>query len=234
MHRYRHSFTCCSIVPVVAVDFRRTAFAVVAAQAAVGLADGHRLAPGLLDFVEVVPPPLDGDQVQLLARRRRTARRRGRTTVSTSWASRQKAWFAPVRYRSMPTAARSPAATASTTDDGPVTASPPAKIHFSEVWPVTGLTWMNAWLRVSSVHAVADLLQVERLADGHQHLVGLDDEGVAAFFGPAAAGAVELAQPHGQALDARHALAVQRRLPPARSAACSTTPSCSASSISSS
>jgi len=44
----------------------------------------------------------------------------------------------------MPTAARSPAATASTTDEGPVTASPPAKIHFSEVCPVTGLTWMNS------------------------------------------------------------------------------------------
>ena len=40
------------------------------------------------------------------------------------------------------------------------------------------------------------LLQVERLADGHQDLVGLDDEGVAALLGPAAARAVELAQPH--------------------------------------
>ena len=45
----------------------------------------------------------------------------------------------------MPTAARLPAATASTTDDGPVTASPPENIHFSEVWPVTGLTWMSVW-----------------------------------------------------------------------------------------
>ena len=104
----------------------------------------------------------------------------------------------------MPTAARSPAATASTTEEGPVTASPPAKIHFSEVWPVTGLTWMKSLLRRFQGDFVAELLQVQRLADGHQHLVGGDHEAVAAFFRPAAAGAVELAQPHGQALHARH------------------------------
>ena len=86
--------------------------------------------------------PLDGDQ---RADRRRAASRPGRRPgskeVSTGSISRaRRRGSLPVRYRSMPTAARSPAATASTTDDGPVTASPPAKIHFSEVWPVTGLT----------------------------------------------------------------------------------------------
>ena len=90
-----------------------------------------------------------------------------------------------------------------------MTASPPAKIHFSEVWPVTGLTCDERLVARLHLDAVADLLQVERLADGHQHVVGRDDEGVAAFFRPAAAGAVELAQPHGHALDARHALAFQ-------------------------
>ncbi len=38
----------------------------------------------------------------------------------------------------MPTAAFSPAAMASTTEEGPVTASPPAKIQGTEVWPVAG------------------------------------------------------------------------------------------------
>ena len=51
---------------------------------------------------------------------------------------RQKAWLAPVRYSSMPTAAFSPAPIASTTDDGPVTASPPANTQSTEVWPVFG------------------------------------------------------------------------------------------------
>ena len=108
----------------------------------------------------------------------------------------------------MPTAARSPAATASTTEEGPLTASPPAKIHFSEVCPVTGLTWMKSSLRVSRVTFAAERLEVERLADGHQHLVGLDDEGLAAFLGPAAAGAVERAQPHGDALEPGNAAAL--------------------------
>ena len=38
----------------------------------------------------------------------------------------------------MPAAARSPAPMASTTEDGPVAASPPAKIHSVDVWPVSG------------------------------------------------------------------------------------------------
>ena len=48
---------------------RRAVLAVVAAEAAAGLADGHRLGPGQLDFVEVVAPPFDGDQVQFFAGR---------------------------------------------------------------------------------------------------------------------------------------------------------------------
>ena len=48
---------------------RRAPPSVVAAQAAAGLAHGDRFAPRLLDFVEVVAPPLDGDQLQMLARR---------------------------------------------------------------------------------------------------------------------------------------------------------------------
>ena len=133
------------------------AFAVVAAQAALGLAHGHRLAPRLLDFVEVVPPPFDGDQVRASRAAHRTARRRDRTTVSTSCG------LAPegvVLRRSgtgrcpRPPARRPPPPRPPRT--GPLTASPPAKIHFSEVWPVTGLTWMKSALRVSSDTLVAD------------------------------------------------------------------------------
>ncbi len=38
----------------------------------------------------------------------------------------------------MPAAARSPAPMASTTEDGPVAASPPAKTQSTDVWPVSG------------------------------------------------------------------------------------------------
>ena len=69
------------------------AFAVVAAEAAAGLADGHRLAPGLLHFVEIVPPPLDGDQVRASRAAASDGSASGSKAVSTSWSSRQKAWF---------------------------------------------------------------------------------------------------------------------------------------------
>jgi len=122
--------------------------------------------------------------------------------------SRQNAWFWPVKYRSMPTAALSPAATASTTDEGPVTASPPENIHFSEVWPVDGIDVDERLVARLQLYAVGNLLQVESLADGHQHVVGGNNEGIAAFFRTAAAGTIEFAESHGHALDARHALAL--------------------------
>ncbi len=53
-----------------------------------------------------------------------------------STARRQKAWFAPLRYSSIDTAAFSPAPMASTTEAGPVTASPPAKTQGSDVRPL--------------------------------------------------------------------------------------------------
>jgi hypothetical protein len=59
---------------------------------------------------------------------------------------------------------------------------------------------------------VADALQIERLPDRHEHVVGRDDEGVARLLGPAAPGAVELAQSHGQALDPGDAFALDHHL----------------------
>ena len=45
-----------------------TAFSVIAAETAAGLAHGDRFAPRLFDLGEVVSAAIDGDQVQLLAR----------------------------------------------------------------------------------------------------------------------------------------------------------------------
>ena len=163
------------------------AFSVVAAQAALRLADGHGLAPGLFDFVEVVLAPFDGNEHELLARRvgrvgvgvergvdrrDRRARRRGSRRSGT-----RRCPPPPVRPPPPP---RRPTT-------GPVTASPPAKIHFSEVWPVTGLILRKALLRTSRARLSENLCGVERLADGGQDLVGLDAERLAALFRPAAA-----------------------------------------------
>ena len=105
----------------------------------------------------------------------------------------------------MPTAARSPAATASTTDEGPLTASPPAKTHLCEVWPVTGSATSNP-----AAAAFEDQLRRRTAAvrafwpiATRTWSAGIDER-FTAFFGPAAARAVELAQPHRLAADAHH------------------------------
>ena len=99
--------------------------------------DGHLAAQRLLDLVEVRPRRSTGAHRPLAA------------ACSTGSASGSNEASAP-RARAPEGVVRAgqvlvdadgrplAGATASTTDDGPVTASPPAKIHFSEVWPVDG------------------------------------------------------------------------------------------------
>ncbi len=193
-----------------------------------------RLGHELLDFVEVVRAPLDGHDRACSARG--VVDRIGvgvEGGVDRDLAAPEgvvRAGQVLVDADGRPLAG----ATASTTEDGPVTASPPAKIHFTEVWPVTGLASSQPCLRGLDVDAVEQRLAVERLADGHDDLVGLDDEvGVAAGHGTAAAGAVELAQRHRQALDAGQRAGRRATISTGATSGWMTTPSCSASSISS-
>ncbi len=110
---------------------------------------------------------------------------------------RQKAWLAPVRSSSMPAAARSPAPMASTTDDGPVAASPPVNTQSTEVWPVFGSAGEVAPAVELDGGAVQDGGGVELLADGGDDGVGLDHEvGVVAGHRTATAAAVVVAQRH--------------------------------------
>src|SRR5208337_2644595 len=55
--------------------------------------------------------------------------------------------------------------------------------------------------------SAGNALQVECLPDGHENVIGGNDEGVTTFLGPAAAGAIKFTKPHRLALDACDATA---------------------------
>ena len=179
---------------------------VIAAQAALRLAHGERFAPRLFHFVEVVAAAFDRNQRQLFAR---FVRRLGvgiEERVDFVQLAPESVLFAgqvlvdPHRrslagrhglHHRRRTAHRVAAGEnplcGRLTGDG---------IHEDE--PVA-----------ARVHGdfVEEFLGVQLLADGHQDLVGGNDERFAALLGTAAAGAVELAQPHRLAADAGHGTA---------------------------
>ena len=145
------------------------------------------------------------ESVFTVARSQATGSASGSNDVSTRFRSRQNAWEAPVRNRSIPAAARSPAATASTTEEGPEAASPPAKTHGIEVWPVTGSASINPFRVVLMPAVRSDGLHIERLADRGHYLVRVNDEFRFTFlFRTAAAAFVKLAELHAAALYSRN------------------------------
>ena len=184
----------------------RAAAAVVAAQATLGLADGDRFAPGQFDFVEILPPPLDRNQVELLARRidrfgvgieeRIDLAGLAPEGVDAAGQILVDAHGRPLaRGHGLDHRGR-PAHGVAAGEDPFFRGLAGDRVDLDEI-ALPGL----------QRESVGNALQVERLPDGHEDMVGGNDEGVAALFGPAAAGAIELAQPHRLALDARHAAA---------------------------